>query len=118
MRFPGLRSVVPAVALLLSAGPGGCAAGPGRPPEAVTIRGVVRVVGNEPFTHVVVTVPDERTEAAARVDYRIVGPLAEELRARWQGKTVTLEGTFVPPGSPRFRHGFAPSRIVGPRGGH
>lgn len=105
---------MPILALLLAAGPGACAAGPERKDGLRTIRGVVRVVGNEPFTHVVVTSPGDGAGDAGRVDYLIAGPLAGELRGRHQGRTITLEGTDCPPRSPLFRNCFAPTRILEP----
>ena len=50
--------------------------------------------------------------AVDRVDYLIEGPLAAELRAGYQGRTVTLEGAEVRPSRPWFRHAFATTRIL------
>ena len=115
MRRAGFRALLLALGLQLAVGSGACAAGPDRGPELRTIRGVVRVVGNEPFSEVVVSSPSDATGIAGRVDYEIVGPLAAELRAGDQGRTVTLEGAEVRPSRPWFRHAFAPTRIL--RGG-
>ncbi len=108
-----VRALLLLVGLHVALAWGACAAGPDRRPELRTIRGVVRVVGNEPFPQVVVSSPSDAAGAADRVDYLIEGPLAAELRAGYQGRTVVLEGTEVRPSRPRFRHAFAPSRIVG-----
>lgn len=115
MRPPGFRALLLALGLQFAVGSGACAAGPHRGPDLRTIRGVVRVVGNEPFTQVVVSSPGDAAGVADRVDYQIEGPLAAELRAGYQGRTVVLEGTEVRPSRPGFRHGFAPTRIL--RGG-
>lgn len=81
-----------------------------------TIRGVVRVVGNDPFTQVVVTSPGDAAGVADRIDYLVEGPLVAELQSRYQGRTVTLEGTDARPSRPQFRRGFAPTRILGVEG--
>ncbi len=112
MTHPGFRALLLAVGLQLALGSGACAAGTNRQPELRTIRGVVRVVGNEPFPQVVVSSPSDAPRVPGRVDYLIQGPLADELRARYQGRTVTLEGRDAPPSWPGFRHGFAPTRIL------
>ncbi len=112
MTSPALRALLLLVGLRLALASGACAAGPDRTPGARTIRGVVRVVGNEPFSHVVVSSPSDAAGVAGRIDYLIEGPLAAELRARCQGRPVTLEGREVRPSAPRFRHGFAPARIL------
>ncbi len=108
-----LRAVLLLVGLHVALAWGACAAGPDRKPDSRSIRGVVRIVGNEPFTQVVVSSPSDAAGVTGRIDYLIEGPLAKELRACCQGRTVVLEGTEVRPSRPRFRHGFAPSRIVG-----
>jgi hypothetical protein len=87
----------------------GCAMGMADKAGSATIIGTARVVGNEPLTHVVVTVA-ERTGAG--VDYLITGPLEKELRDRYQGKEVTLEGEFCSSPLPQFRKCFSPSRIM------
>lgn len=116
MKSAGLRALLLLAGIHLVAGSGACAAGPDRKPEIRTIRGVVRVVGNEPFPRVVVSSPADAAAGADRVDYLIEGPLAAELRARYQGRTVTLEGADARPSRPRFRRAFAPTRILGADG--
>jgi hypothetical protein len=74
-----------------------------------TISGTVRVVGNEPLTHVVVTVA-EKTDG--EVDYLITGPLGKKLKGGFQGKKVTLEGEFCASPLPQFRKCFRPYGIV------
>lgn len=88
--------------MLLMAAPAG-ALGTRKP---VTISGTVRVVGNEPFTRLILT-PGEGER-----DWLLVGPLQEELRRRYQGRRVTLEGEPCPPPTPEFSRCFKPSRIA------
>ena len=116
MRNAGFRTLLLLLGLHLALGSGACAAGPDRTAKFRTIRGVVRVVGNEPFTHVVVTSPGDDAGGTGRIDYQIVGPLAAELRSGYQGRAITLEGRDAPPSWPGFRYGFEPTRILGPRG--
>jgi hypothetical protein len=80
--------------------------------EPLTITGTIRVVGNEPFTHVVLTETDVSEKTSRARDYLIIGPLAEELRKRYQGHVVTLEGTICASPSPQFIKCFQPARIV------
>jgi hypothetical protein len=75
-----------------------------------TIAGTVRVVGNEPLTHVVITAEEEK--GGRGVDYLIIGSLEKELRSRYQGKKVTLQGEMCSPPLPQFRKCFRPSKIV------
>ena len=58
--------------------------------ETFLMKGTVGVVGNEPFSRLVLTVqpPDGSGRPA---DHVVKGPLARELRSRHQGKTVTVE---------------------------
>ena len=88
--------------VLLASAPAG-ALGTRRP---VTVSGTVRVVGNEPFTRLVLT------PAAGGSDWLLVGPLQDELRRRHQGQRVTLEGEPCPPPTPEFSRCFKPSRIA------
>lgn len=116
MKFAGFRALLVLVGIHLAVGSGACAAGPDRRPDLRAIQGVVRIVGNEPFTHVVVTSAGDAAGDTGRIDYEIAGPLAAELRARYQGRVVTLEGRDAPPSRPWFRYGFAPTRILGSEG--
>lgn len=113
MRTAGFRALLLLLGLPLALGSGACAGGPDRASHLRTIQGVVRVVGNEPFTRVVVTSLGDAAGDTGRVDYLIEGPLAEELRAGYQGRTVALEGRDASPSRPGFRYGFAPTRILG-----
>jgi hypothetical protein len=56
----------------------------------LTVNGKIRLVGNEPFTHLVVTTDHGR-------DYLIVGDLEKELRAH-QYQKMTVTGVKLPPG--------------------
>jgi hypothetical protein len=80
--------------------------------EPVTMTGTIRVIGNEPLTHLVLTARDNTDRAVKNGDYLIIGPLSEELRNRYQGKAVTLEGTICTSPSPEFTRCFKPTRIV------
>jgi hypothetical protein len=78
--------------------------------KGATITGTVRVVGNEPLTHLVVTVDEEK--GGKSVDYVIIGALEKELRNRYQGNKVTLHGEMCTSPLPQFRKCFRPSMIV------
>jgi hypothetical protein len=85
-----------------------CAAGI-RNGKDVTLTGTIRVVGNEPFTHVVLTVSGG--ENAPALDYVMTGPLTEELRRHHQGEVISLDGSICTP-PPRFTRCFRPSQIT------
>jgi hypothetical protein len=89
----------------------GCAMNQNKAEEVVTIQGVVRVVGNEPFTHVVITVKDDA--AGKSVDWLITGPFAKDIRQRFQMRTIAVEGTVCKP-LPDFSKCLQPSRIFDP----
>ena len=80
--------------------------------EPVTITGTIRVVGNEPFTHVVLTAGDGTDRTIRNRDYLLIGPLAEELRRHYQGQVVALEGMTCASPAPEFTQCFKPTRIV------
>ena len=75
------------------------------------LTGTIRIVGNEPFTHVVLTVGENADRASGDRDYLIVGPLGEQLRKKCQGKKLTLHGTLCPSPDPGFKKCFNPSRV-------
>lgn len=79
-----------------------------RRPVLMTMTGTVRVVGNEPFTRLVLTVGDPRMRER---NYLLVGPLGEELRRGHQGRRVTLEGRTCRSPLPEFADCFEPLRI-------
>lgn len=87
----------------------GCAMGV-RKTDAATLTGTVRVVGNEPFTRLVLTTADS---GGSGKDYLLVGPLRDELRKSYQGQKVSLEGALCTSPEPRFSNCFEPVRIVG-----
>jgi len=89
----------------------GCAMNQSNQDDVVTIQGVVRVVGNEPFTQVVVTVRDEKADRG--MDWLIIGPLAQDIRQGYQMRTIIIEGTVCKP-LPDFSKCLKPSRIVNP----
>lgn len=55
----------------------------------ITVTGKIRLVGNEPFSHLVITTDDGR-------DYLIQGDLEKELRA-YQHQTVRVKGEKLLP---------------------
>jgi hypothetical protein len=57
--------------------------------EMMTLRGTIRLVGNEPFTHLVITTDDSK-------DYLIKGRLEKELRGI-QYQRVEIKGERLPP---------------------
>ena len=64
--------------------------------EMLTVTGKLRLVGNEPFTHLVITTDDGK-------DYLIEGALEKELRTL-QYQEVTVTGQNLPPvGEFRYR---------------
>ena len=93
--------------LLLMLTTQGCAMGV-RKPDAATLTGTVRVVGNEPFTRLILTTAD----GVRGKDYLLLGPLLDELRKSFQGKKVSLEGALCSSPEPRFSNCFEPARIV------
>jgi len=106
-----ILSVTVVVALVLLGALLGCAMnmqGGG----AQSITGTVRVVGNEPFTRVVLTVGENPDAATRDQDYLLVGPLGEELRRNFQWQKLTLEGTLCSSPDPAFKKCFNASRIV------
>lgn len=72
-----------------------------RTPDLLTVSGTIRVVGNEPFSRLVLTT--ERTDRVAGTrDFLIIGSLQEELRNRHQGRRVTLLGKSCTADVPGF----------------
>lgn len=100
-----------ALLVLLSATQG-CAMGV-KQPELTTLTGTVRVVGNEPFTRLVLTTGSNRQGGGRGGDYLLLGPLQDELRRGHQGSKVTLEGKECSSPTPEFSDCFEPSRIIG-----
>jgi len=96
--------------LLLGTGVQGCSLHRTGYGENGSITGIVRVVGNEPFAKVVVT--DADPKAGMVNNWQIIGPLAPELRGKWQMKKVTLEGETCKPTAPEFKKCFQPSKII------
>ena len=80
--------------------------------EIFVLKGTVRVVGNEPFTRLVLTVPPAG-EGGRPADHVVTGPLAGELRNRYQGKVVTVECRRCADSVPGPLPCIEPERIVG-----
>jgi len=57
--------------------------------DLLTVTGKIRLVGNEPFTHLVITTDDGK-------DYLVQGDLEKELQAL-QYQMVTVTGTHLKP---------------------
>jgi len=73
--------------MTFSGGTGECM---GKHGETFVLKGTVGVVGNEPFSRLVLTV--QPPDGCGRpTDHVVKGPLAPELRSRHQGKVVTVE---------------------------
>ncbi len=77
----------------------------------VTLTGTIRLVGNAPFARLVLT-PEHTDRPSQERDYLLLGPLQEELRQRYQGRLVTLEGTPCASPLPQFSNCFEPARII------
>ena len=60
-----------------------------RDSEMISLRGTIRLVGNEPFTHLVITTDDGK-------DYLIKGRFEQELRGL-QYQRVEIKGEKLPP---------------------
>jgi hypothetical protein len=90
----------------------GCAMG-GRRGDATILSGTVRLVGNEPFSRLILTTSEGDEK---RKDYLLVGPLRDELGKRYQGQEVSLEGAQCLSPEPRLPNCFEPVRIVGEPG--
>jgi hypothetical protein len=93
-----------AVLLLASVTPG-CAVGRS---SDLTVSGTIRLVGNEPFSQVVLATVE------GGGDFLLVGPLRDRLRREYQGQVVTLEGKTCKSPTPQFSRCLEPSRIVSP----
>lgn len=94
--------LLPGVASALSPRPEGR-------PAAKRVVGVVRVVGSEPGTRVVVT---ESVADGPGRDHVVSGPLAAELRKNHQGRAVALEGSACPAVPPGFDDCIVATRIL------
>ena len=76
-----------------------------------TLKGNVRVTGNEPFIRLVLTVPSAENNSSPQ-DHLIQGLLAKELREQYQGRTVTVEYVKCPVSVQETALG--PSRCIEP----
>jgi hypothetical protein len=101
-----------AMVLLLSAAAiGGTGECMGTHGDRLVLTGTVRVIGNEPFTSRVLWVqpPDE---GGRRVNYLVTGPLASEIRSRYQLKTLTVEGRRCGESGPERLPCIEPGKIL------
>lgn len=80
--------------------------------EPSTITGTVRIVGNEPLTHVILRTSHAGDKNGRYTDYFIKGPLADELRKNLQGRVVTLDGRACTSPSPQFTKCFKPASVM------
>ena len=77
-----------------------------RDQDMLTVTGKIRIVGNEPFTHLVITTDDGK-------DYSIEGDLEKELRSL-QYQRITVIGEKLPPeGEFEHRIGAKEYKIIG-----
>ena len=79
--------------------------------ETKILRGTVRVVGNEPFTRLVLTVQAAKNEGKQK-DYVIKGSLEKEIWDQHQGRVIVVEGSYCPETDPEHQFCFEPSRII------
>lgn len=77
-----MKALLPIAALLL------IAAGLAEPPGTIVLTGRATIRGNEPHTQVVIA-------SAERGEVQLTGKLAEEIRARHQGKLLELRCRLV-----------------------
>ncbi len=80
--------------------------------QPATVNGTIRVIGNEPFTQVVIRMNPLKDKGEKDRDTLVIGPLVQELRRDFQGKVVTLEGAACASPSPQFSKCFKPTKIM------
>ena len=79
--------------------------------ETLIIKGTVRVVGNEPFPRLVLTVKD--TEGSKmQQDYVVVGSLAKKIWDQYQGKVIEIEGIYCAESVPERLPCIEPIKII------
>jgi hypothetical protein len=81
-------------------------------PETKILTGTIRVVGNEPFTKVVLALGPNPDVAAIDRDYLIIGRLRDSLRRNYQGKKLRVEGAYCTSPDPVYKKCFNPVRIL------
>jgi hypothetical protein len=84
--------------------------------DTKVLTGTIRVVGNEPFPKVVLTLGAKPDSATIDLQYLIVGPLKDSLRRSYQGKKLTLEGSLCTSPDPVFKNCFNAAKVVDPVG--
>jgi hypothetical protein len=86
-------------------------------PVTTTITGTIRLVGNEPFAHLVLIPGDNPDKTPRGQVYLLVGPLTDKLKKQYQSMEITLEGSECASPSPEFSKCFRPSGIKKNSGG-
>ena len=81
-------------------------------PETTILTGTIRIVGNEPFTKVILTLGLHSDISTIDQEYLIIGPLRDSLRRSYQGKKLRVEGAYCMSPDPVFKNCFNPARIV------
>jgi len=79
--------------------------------ETVMIRGTVRVVGNEPFSRLVLTV-QEPEGGKNQKDFVIKGPLEKNIWDQYQGRVIVVEGRYCAETGPEHVPCIEPERII------
>ncbi|MGA7828947.1 MAG: hypothetical protein WCA04_14905 [Geobacteraceae bacterium] len=80
-------------------------------PVTSTITGTIRLVGNEPLTHLVLIPGDNPDKTPREQVYLLVGPLTDKLKKQYQSREITLEGSECAAPSPEYSKCFRPSGI-------
>jgi len=79
--------------------------------ETVIIKGTVRVVGNEPFPRLVLTVKDTE-DSKVQKDYAITGSLAKKIWDQYQGQVIVIEGNVCAESVAEQLHCIEPIKII------
>jgi hypothetical protein len=79
--------------------------------DTVILRGIARVVGNEPFTRLVLTVQGAKS-GEKKKDYVITGTLEKEIWDQYQGRVIVVEGRYCEEIMPERLPCIEPVRII------
>jgi hypothetical protein len=79
--------------------------------DTIIIRGTVRVIGNEPFPRIVLTVQGSEG-AKEQQDYLVTGSLAKVIRDQYQGKVIVIEGKYCAESVPERLPCIEPIKII------
>ena len=79
--------------------------------DTLILKGTVRVVGNEPFPRLVLTVKDAEG-GKLQQDYAISGSLAKMIRDQYQGKVIVIEGKYCADSVPEQLPCIEPIKII------